>query len=1096
MAAGCLVCASAPAQAAESSRKSYDIAPGDAAGTLKRFADDSGRQVVYLVDAVRGVTTNAVRGEYTVREALTRLVADTGLVVVEDAMSGALMVNRAVSTGSPPSKPNPQPKSNEVPPVKKRTFLAIVAGWLLAVGTPFSQAAQSPDTVGTLTGQISNAATHVNLSGAHVMLVELGRETVSDRDGTYVFSDLAPGAYTVSADYPGLDTATQKVSVQAGTPARAVFELASNLYVMESFVVAGQREGNAAAIVQQREAVNVQNVITSDAFGNTAKGNIANFLARLPGVTGMLGEVDNDTVLVRGMPAGVTSVDIDGTRATSGISDRAQNLGSIPTDFIERAEVIKGTTPDIDADSLGGRINLTTKSAFDRKGRNLDVQVAESYSLVYRNKVSENGDVLAPSLSVSYSDLWSVLGGSRNFGAFGNASYYEILDARETVNTFWNNASGGSQAANQKAYAQFSDTSVELHKQTRSGGSVRFDYRTSDRSSYTLSMSQNHYGDNFFRTRSMINPGTVDIAKSDPDPFYTVVNNAAYKLLRDTRNRGTNRFATRFAGKNDLDDFKFSYDLSYDKANLKEFRRNVNPVSNSKFSYAYDRRTSAGADVRWPRITLLSGGDPFKDDLSNVSSAPMQGQATFSDDEIFGSHVDVEKPLNLRWPVKLKAGLRYRQETRHNNVDKFVATLATTDLRPYVDPTWNYGGSAGRYPVSTVVSTDKVWDAGKIAYLGGNDPGKAWSWDPKVVTFNSDSTYSGSLLSDYRMEEDISAGYLQGSVALGKFSLLTGARLEHTELQRRVAARNRNATNPLDQYSGRFRDTNNYDDLFPSAHARYAVSKNLVLHAAYSTTIGRPGLSDLTKNSDYDIVKQTVTSNDGSLKPQYSKNYDLSIEYYLKPVGVISAGVFEKRITDYISTRTTNISEVAAANLGVPISNPNPNNGSWLLTTTTNSGGAKVRGTEFNYSQQLSFLPSNMKGLGVFANYTVLRAEGTFATGGTTNISTLAGFAPKTGNLGVSYDYGRWDVRVMANYVGSYLDTDSSVQGSKKFADKRVTWNFSGKYKLGRNYLLFADMLNFTRTNLVQYLGAVDGVHRSATQVLGATLTTGIQAKF
>ena len=53
-----LACAIAPAQAAETVRKSYDIAGGDAVTTLKRFADESGRQVVFLVDAVRGVTTN------------------------------------------------------------------------------------------------------------------------------------------------------------------------------------------------------------------------------------------------------------------------------------------------------------------------------------------------------------------------------------------------------------------------------------------------------------------------------------------------------------------------------------------------------------------------------------------------------------------------------------------------------------------------------------------------------------------------------------------------------------------------------------------------------------------------------------------------------------------------------------------------------------------------------------------------------------------------------------------------------------------------------------------------------------------------------
>jgi len=130
-----LACACAPVQAAEPARQRFDLAPGDAAETLKRFADDSGRQVVFLVDAVRGITTNAVRGEYTVREALQRLVANTGLVVVEDDRSGALMVNRLASRESPPSKNNPA-----TPPTTMRKSLfarltAVLATFATAVAT-------------------------------------------------------------------------------------------------------------------------------------------------------------------------------------------------------------------------------------------------------------------------------------------------------------------------------------------------------------------------------------------------------------------------------------------------------------------------------------------------------------------------------------------------------------------------------------------------------------------------------------------------------------------------------------------------------------------------------------------------------------------------------------------------------------------------------------------------------------------------------------------------------------------------------------------------------------------------------------------------
>lgn len=80
------------ASAADSSRKSYTLPSGDAAATLKAFSQQSGEQIVYPVEAVRGVQTKPVTGSLTAREALQAMVAGTDLVVVQDAKTGALAV--------------------------------------------------------------------------------------------------------------------------------------------------------------------------------------------------------------------------------------------------------------------------------------------------------------------------------------------------------------------------------------------------------------------------------------------------------------------------------------------------------------------------------------------------------------------------------------------------------------------------------------------------------------------------------------------------------------------------------------------------------------------------------------------------------------------------------------------------------------------------------------------------------------------------------------------------------------------------------------------------------------------------------------------
>src|SRR5688572_3217188 len=63
-------------------KRHYELSAGDAAATLRQFVEQSGEQVVYLVPKVRGVTTNPVKGEYTAREVIDRMVANTELIVV------------------------------------------------------------------------------------------------------------------------------------------------------------------------------------------------------------------------------------------------------------------------------------------------------------------------------------------------------------------------------------------------------------------------------------------------------------------------------------------------------------------------------------------------------------------------------------------------------------------------------------------------------------------------------------------------------------------------------------------------------------------------------------------------------------------------------------------------------------------------------------------------------------------------------------------------------------------------------------------------------------------------------------------------------
>ena len=93
------------------SKKTFNLPAGDATNTLKAFADQSGEQIVFPAEQIRGAKTNAVNGEFTAREALDAMLANTDLVIVQDKESGALAVKKASS----PSKGSLTPPAENTP---------------------------------------------------------------------------------------------------------------------------------------------------------------------------------------------------------------------------------------------------------------------------------------------------------------------------------------------------------------------------------------------------------------------------------------------------------------------------------------------------------------------------------------------------------------------------------------------------------------------------------------------------------------------------------------------------------------------------------------------------------------------------------------------------------------------------------------------------------------------------------------------------------------------------------------------------------------------------------------------------------------------
>jgi hypothetical protein len=238
-------------------------------------------------------------------------------------------------------------------------------GFAIALVAPFTRAAEA----GFITGSVSNTATGNLLEGARIEAPQLGLTALTDNTGRFVLANVPPGTHEIVASYIGLDTTRSTVVVTAGERAIRNFDLTSGIYRLGAFTVTGEREGGAAAITAQRNADNVKNIVAMDSFGNLPNMNAGEVAIRLPGVAGNLSDENLvDGFTIRGIGPGLNTITLDGAQLTSkGPLGRSTNVNNLTGTMFDQMELVKGHTPDKGADSLGGTINLKSRSPLTLK---------------------------------------------------------------------------------------------------------------------------------------------------------------------------------------------------------------------------------------------------------------------------------------------------------------------------------------------------------------------------------------------------------------------------------------------------------------------------------------------------------------------------------------------------------------------------------------------------------------------------------------------------------------------------------------------------------------------------------------------------------
>src|ERR1700682_6432662 len=218
-------------------------------------------------------------------------------------------------------------------------------------------------------GGISGHATDTNhdaLVGARVEVQPNGRTVVTDSEGAFTISDLAPGTYTLIVSYVGFAPFSTSVTVASGSAVKtdAVLQIESQ---NEQVIVRGEREhGEVEALNREENAANIIQVLPAEVITSLPNTNIADALGRMPSVSLERDEGEGKYVQIRGTEPRLSNVTVDGIHLPSPEGVRNVKLDAIPADLVDSVEINKTLSANQDADAIGGSVNLVTRTPTDK----------------------------------------------------------------------------------------------------------------------------------------------------------------------------------------------------------------------------------------------------------------------------------------------------------------------------------------------------------------------------------------------------------------------------------------------------------------------------------------------------------------------------------------------------------------------------------------------------------------------------------------------------------------------------------------------------------------------------------------------------------
>lgn len=700
-----------------------------------------------------------------------------------------------------------------------------------------------------LKGHVYDKQTGEAIVGATVVLENPRRTTNTGLDGTFEFKDVKVGAAKISVSYITYKTIEKTLVILKEDNDHLKFYMESDSKSLDDITI----KSNAVSSTDQgarrleKNAPQLMNIVSGRSIEISPDLTVANVMQRISGVSiERNSNGDGQYAILRGMDKRYNYTLVNGVKIPSPDNKyRYVPLDLFPSDLLDRLEVYKTLTPNLEGDAIGGAINMVMKNApgllqvnanvstgysqlfFDRKFTSYNasgINYKSSYEVNGKNYNATQNDFTKGTLDYKYKNpapnLIGSLSLSKRFldnklGVVLAGSYQNTY--RGSNSTFYNNSVVGIDPyakITSKSYREFSE------QQQRTGLHGKIDYI----------FNKDHQISLYNVYVNLKNQQLRDAVTTNYSGGYDPVAGNA-QLVYDTRSRLTEQqiYNTTLHGDHKFFDDKFKV----------------------QWSAVY---SSAKNDVPENTSISLDGlQQNFQSKRTSlVNSSPVTRRWERNTDEDLAGYLDLTyHVLSGAHKLDIMAGGLYRDKQRSSFFNNY-------DLAPGADHAHDiYGVNFQNYT------------------------------DLNLVVTNPTGAVSNALT--YDASEKIAAGYGMFKYSSAKLEVIGGARVEHTN----------QGYNLLFPAGESFPKGNQiYTDVLPSLTAKYFLSQKAQLHASYYKALNRPGF--------YEIVPGKVVNEEfqergnPNLQRALADNFDLRYELFPGASEQLLVGAFYKKIKNPI----------------------------------------------------------------------------------------------------------------------------------------------------------------------------------------------------